>query len=135
MNKQNKPAYHKLKHPNGHKPTTKEFTSMNDDDINYSDIPESTDEQLKQSIGVPGSEKLPVAEKFLLKRRDLEKRHPCTKPNDINYRYLRPDDKFWEEATLNNIDTAINHLVTRRRAEIKSNSTRSHKKSAPRVSA
>ena len=119
--------------------TGKELASLSDDDIDYSDIPDSTDEQLKRAIGVPGGHKMPISKRFFAYRKKLVARHPCVGSDGIDYRYLQPDAEFWREATFENINEAMDRLIARRREEVRSGSagspkTDSHKKTSSRVS-
>ena len=101
--------------------------AFSDDDIDYSDIPASTADDLRRGISVPSGDKSVIAEEFLDRRDELAKSHPCAGSDDIDYRYLRPDAEFWREATLENIDEAMDRLVVRRREEVRSGSADSHK--------
>ena len=119
--------------------TGKELASLSDDDIDYSDIPASTDEQLKRAIGVPGGHKMPISKRFFAYRKKLVARHPCVGSDGIDYRYLQPDAEFWREATIDNVEAAMDRLIARRRLESESGSADSHKeqpnKSPSQVSA
>ena len=114
--------------------------AFSDDDIDYSDIPASTAGDLRRGIGVPSGDKSVLAEEFLDRRDELAKRQPCVGSDGIDYRYLKPDAEFWREATLENIDEAMDRLVSRRREEVRSGSadnpkTRQSKKSPSQISA
>ena len=119
--------------------TSEEFALLDDDDIDYSDIPPLTEEEMKRGIPVPAG-KFEICHKFLDRRRELRDRQPCAGSDGIDYDYLKPDAEFWREATFENIDAAVDRLVARRRLEVQSGSagspkTDSYKKSSSRVSA
>ena len=100
--------------------------AFSDDDIDYSDIPASTADDLRRGIGVPSGDKSVLAEEFLDRRDELAARHPCVGSDGIDYRYLKPDAEFWREATFENIDAAVDRLISRRREEVRSGSAGSH---------
>ena len=100
--------------------TPKELASLSDDDIDYSDVPVFTDDELRSAIGVPVG-KGAISHMFLAARRDLvESRSSASdahSPDDIDYRYLQPDAQFWREARWYNIDSSLSRLISRRREE------------------
>ena len=122
MNKVVKPT-----RPYGRALTGEELALLDDDDIDFSDIPASTEEQLKRAIGVPGGHKMPISDRFFAYRKKLVARHPCVGSDGIDYRYLQPDAEFWREATIDNVEAAMDRLIARRRLESESGSADSHK--------
>ena len=103
-----------LKPPFGRALNPKELASLSDDDIDYSDIPKTDAEFWRGAIGIPVG-KGAIARIFFDARRDLvESRSSAA---DIDYRYLKPDAKFWREARWYNIDSAMDRLISRRRLE------------------
>ena len=109
----------------------KELASLSDDDIDYSDIPEMTEDDFDSAILVPPG-KLEISEEFMDRRDELEDLHPGVGSDGIDYGYLQPDDEFWGEATVENINEAMDRLVARRRIEIKNGLTRSCERSNKR---
>ena len=117
--------------------TSEEFALLDDDDIDYSDIPELTKDDFDRAIYVPAG-KFEISEEFMDRRDELVARQPCVGSDGIDYNYLQPDAEFWREATLENIDAAMDRLIARRRKEVKeakSVSASSHKQSPSQVSA
>ena len=112
-NKQIKPPFNK--------PLTDiELANLSDDDIDYSDIPETTKGEIKNGIKIPKN-KFKEGLRFLNRRNELA--NQCSNQNDINYSTLKPDEKFWEEITLepkNNVDDAIKNLIARKQNQNKS---------------
>ena len=119
--------------------TGEELSLLDDDDIDFSDNPELTEEEMKRGIAVPAG-KFEICHKFLDRRRELRDRQPCAGSDGIDYDYLKPDAEFWREATFENINEAVDCLIARRRKEVESVSacspkTDSHKKASSQVSA
>ena len=116
--------------------TSEELALLDDDDIDYSDIPELTKDDFDRAIVVPVG-KFEISHKFMARRDELEDLHPCVGSDGIDYGYLQPDAEFWREATLENIDEAMDRLISRRREEVRSDASSrlTHKNASSRVSA
>ena len=133
MNKVVKPT-----RPYTHTLTSEEIALLDDDDIDYSDIPPLTEEEMARGVAVPAG-KFEISQKFFDRRRELRDRQPCAGSDGIDYDYLKPDAEFWREATFENINEAMDRLIARRRLESESGSvgsskTRQSKKSPSQVS-
>ena len=110
--------------------TSEEFALLDDDDIDFSDNPELTEEEMARGVFVPAG-KFEISRKFFGRRRELKNRQPCVGSDGIDYDYLKPDAEFWREATLDNINEAMDRLISRRRLEAKPDSVGSHKTRQP----